>query len=219
MSERDLDMAPEVPRTFHQLGILVLDGSGSMSETTADKISKAEAVHGVVRELLGALKNSRAKKNFSMAVVTFDTAASIHTPATPVEHEQINDYGDFNPLTGHGGGTDIGEGLRCAQGIVQSFLSQTNGESVPRSVVVILMSDGQATNGDGLSVANEIKQIPGVTLCTTLFSAVGENVVSDKELLQKIATSPLHYRTTYRADDLRKFFIASVSSGKNVKIG
>jgi hypothetical protein len=26
MSDHDLDMAPEVPRTFHQLGILVLEG-------------------------------------------------------------------------------------------------------------------------------------------------------------------------------------------------
>ncbi len=224
MNEHDLDLPPVSPRTRHQLGILVLDGSGSMNETTAAKIKKAEAVHVAVQELLGELKKSRVKKNFSIAVVTFDTAAVVHTPETPVwqsADKQINDYGDFNPLTGHGGGTNIEEGLRCAQGIAQLFLSQTNGESVPRSVVIVLMSDGGANEGDAISVANALKSITDITICTTLFSAVGEDIAKDKELMQNIATSPSepHYRTTYEAEDLRKFFIASMSASKNVKIG
>jgi uncharacterized protein YegL len=186
-----------------------------MTEPTADKISKAETVNIAVKELLGRLKASRMAANFSIAVVTFDTSAIPHTPVTAVA--EADDYGDYDPLRAHGGGTDIGAGLRCAQGLLQQFLSAGGYESVPRSVCVILMSDGKASQ-DSLVVANELKQIPKVTLCTTLFAAAGDDVSRDEQLLRDMATSPKYYRTTYRANDLRNFFTESMSSGTNVKI-
>jgi hypothetical protein len=66
-----LNDLPTVPQTFHQLGILVLDGSGSMSELTDGKISKADAVNMGVRELLTRLVSSKNSKDFSIAVVKF----------------------------------------------------------------------------------------------------------------------------------------------------
>ena len=59
-----LDDAPTVPQTFHQLGILVLDGSGSMSGMAEGKISKAQAVNMGVRELLTRLIASKNSKDF-----------------------------------------------------------------------------------------------------------------------------------------------------------
>ena len=214
----DLDEMPAVPRMFHQLGILILDGSGSMKDLTPDKISKAEAVDLAVRELLGRLRASRVASNFSIAVVTFDDRAIIHTPAAPVAN--IDDYAEYNPQKAHGGGTDIGVGLHRAGEIAQSFLANAHTESVPRSVVLVVMSDG-LSSGNPIAEANAIKQDPRITICTTLFSAPGQNpqeIAAAEQLLREVASSPMHYRTTYRSDDLRKFFIASVSSGKNVKI-
>jgi len=213
VDQYDIHEVPKVPKQFNQLGIFVLDGSGSMNDPTRDKISKAEAVDMSMREVIGKLKNSRQLKNFSIAVVTFGTSAKQHTPVTPVE--QADDYADYNPLKDHGGGTDIGVGLRCAQGIAQEFLSQA--DTVRRSVVIIVMSDG-LSGGEPLLAANAIKAIPEITICTTLFAAADAVNDTDQGLLQDIASSPLNYRTTYRAEDLRKFFIASVSSGKNVDI-
>jgi Mg-chelatase subunit ChlD len=119
----DLDERPAVPKSFDQLGILVLDGSSSMGGVTADgKLSKAQAVNSSVRDLLTRLKASRVKANFSMAVVTFDSAAKRHTDVTPVA--DIDDYAEYDPMIGHGGGTDIGEGLRCAGQIAKDFLSK-----------------------------------------------------------------------------------------------
>lgn len=216
----DLDEPPVVPRTFNQLGILVLDGSGSMTEVSAEKIQKAQAVDMAVKELLGRLKASRAAPNFSMAVVTFDTSAITHSPAMAVS--EIDEYGDYNPLPGHGGGTDIGAALRQAQQVAQQFLNEATQESVPRSVVIVLMSDGMHQSGpDPVPVADQIKLGPQITICATLFAAAGSNSTESaaaEDLLRRLASSPVHYRTTYRAEDLRKFFIASVSSGKNVKI-
>jgi uncharacterized protein YegL len=213
----DIDEAPAVPRMFHQLGILILDGSGSMSEATLDKISKAEAVNLAVRELLGRLKASRVAANFSIAVVTFDDKAILHTPPTPVT--TIDDYADYDPLKGHSDGTDIGVGLRQAGEIARRFLTEANTESVPRSVVLVVMSDGMS-GGDPVSEANALKQDPKITLCTTLLRAAASSNDADvaEQLLRNLASSPAYYRTTYRSEDLRKFFIASVSAGKNVKI-
>ncbi len=45
-------------RTFHQLGILVLDGSGSMQAIGDGNISLADSVNRAVREFLGYFKNN-----------------------------------------------------------------------------------------------------------------------------------------------------------------
>lgn len=214
----DLDEMPAVPRMFHQLGILILDGSGSMKDITPDKISKGEAVDIAVRELLGRLRESRVAPNFSIAIVTFDDRAIIQTPATPIAN--INDYAACNPIQAHGGGTDIGVGLRKASEIANRFLSEGLTESVPRSVVLVVMSDG-LSSGNPNKEANALKQDPRITICTTLFAATNQNTpeaAAAEQLLRELATSAMHYRTTYHSEDLRKFFIASVASGKNIKI-
>ena len=209
------DELPHVPRTFNQLGLLVLDGSGSMSEQSYDKGTKAQSVSLAVKELLGKLQHSRVSKNFSIGVVTFDTSAKIHTPVTAIE--SVDDYADYDPLLAHGGGTDIGVAPQTAQRLAEEFLAQPDAATMPHSVVIVVMSDGMSS-GDPLTIANSIKRNPKITICTTLFATVGKSEPQAEQLLKEIASSPLNYRTTYAADDLRKFFIASVSSGKNVKI-
>ena len=44
------------PRTFHQLGILILDGSGSMAAIGDGNISLADSVNRAVREFFGYFK-------------------------------------------------------------------------------------------------------------------------------------------------------------------
>lgn len=218
-----LDDMPTVPQTFHQLGILVLDGSGSMSDMAEGKVTKADAVNIGVRELLTRLIASKNSKDFSIAVVTFDTHARIHTATTRVDDgsgNTIDDNNDYNPLNGHGGGTDIGEGLKVAHSLAEQFLASAPPDSVPHSVVIVVMSDGMS-GGDPISIANAIKQNPKVTICTTLFARKGDSDTESQraqQLLKEIASSPVHYKTVYDAETLRKFFIASVSSGKNVNI-
>lgn len=206
-----------VPRTFHQLGILILDGSGSMGAQTAGKITKADAVNMAVRELLTRLSVSKNKKNFSIAVVTYDHIAQVHTPITSVE--TIDDNADYNPLNGHGGGTDIGSGITQGYQIAQQFLSQVKEGDVPHSVVMVVMTDGECQHPDNTKeIANTVKQAPNITLCTTLFGTIGEANPTAQALMQEVATTPAQYKTVYDAESLRKFFVASVSSGKNVNI-
>jgi uncharacterized protein YegL len=212
----DVGIVP-TPQSFNQLGILVLDGSGSMAEQSVGKISKAQAVNGAVREMLTRFSVSRHRRNFAFAVVAFDEQASVHTPATPAE--QIDDNADYDPMRGHGGGTSIGAGLHQARGIAEEFL-RASPEGILSSVVIVVMSDGLDGDPAGtLRMAEEIKGIPSITLCTTYFSEVGAAEPAAQEHLRALATYPATgFKTVYDAETLRKFFIASVSTGTNLVI-
>lgn len=209
----------EIPKSFHQLGVLVLDGSGSMTDKSASgNQTKAEAVHSAVKELLSRLKVSNNKNNFSMAVVTFDNQAKTHTKATPVV--DIDDLADYNPLHGHGGGTNIPTALQHAKEIVREHIDQgkkAENAGIPHKAVLVVMSDGMSS-GNPEMTAEEMKKEFGddVLLCSTLFATKRASDPRAIEILKSIATDPAkNYITVYDAESLRKFFIASISSEVN----
>ncbi|MCL2289152.1 MAG: CAP domain-containing protein [Bacteroidetes bacterium] len=209
------DVAPS--RTFHQLGILCLDGSGSMSVTGNGGITLAESVNRAVREFLGFFKNSAYVNNFSIAVVTFDTSASVHTPTT--ELANIDDFADYNPMNGHGGGTYTGGALEKAEKLAIQFLNSPDANVIPHDVRIIVMSDGMCGNPTATkSISDRLKQNDKITICTSLFTAranVGDDETSQaKTVLQEIASGVNFYKTVYGEEDLRKFFISSMSAGK-----
>lgn len=207
----------QAPQTFSQLGILVLDGSGSMGEPSEGKITKAQAVNGGVREMLTRFGASRHKRNFSFAVVAFDEHASVYAPVTPAA--EIDDNADYDPMRMHGGGTNIGAGLREAQRMAEEFL-RTSPEDIPSSVVIVVMSDGEDGDPSGsLRLAEEIKKNPRITICATYFGQLGAVEPAAQDHLKALATSPTTgFKTIYDAETLRKFFIASVSTGTNLVI-
>jgi Mg-chelatase subunit ChlD len=167
------------------------------------------------------LRVSKNSKDFSIAVVTFDTSAKIHSTITRVDDGEgnlIDEYADYNPMKGHGGGTDIGAGLRVAESLAEEFLNSAPMESVPHSVAIVVMSDGMS-GGNPIPIANRLKDNRRITICTALLAKKGENSQDDKkarELLQEIASSPIAYTTVYDAESLRRFFVASVSVGCDV---
>ena len=151
-------------KAFEQLGLLVLDGSGSMGEPGISDQPKAEEINHAVRGLMSHLRNSRQRENFHLAVVTYDhrvqTGRLAPTPVT-----QVDDTADYNPLEGHGGETAIGDALEGAYAVAQAFL---NGQSTAsRSVVIVVMSDGQNNRGKNpIEVAEQIKQSgQRITVC------------------------------------------------------
>jgi len=201
--------APVVPKTFDQLGILVLDGSASMGEEALNKMSKADAVSLAVRELITRMKVSKNKSNFSFAIVTFDTDARVHTEITPVV--DLDDSADYDPMNGHGGSTEIGVGLKVAHGIADQFLNDTS-TTLKKSAVVVIMSDGASDKEDeAIAAANALKSNERISICTTLFARTDSSDEKARQLLLQIASSPKNYKTVYDANSLRDFFVASVS--------
>lgn len=210
-----IEEIPEVSesRTFHQLGILLLDGSGSMAAMGEGNIPLADHVNVAVREFLGFFKNSSQVNNFSIAVVTFDGAAQVHTPITPLK--DVNDFADFNPMNGHGGGTFIGGALEKAESLAGQFLAGAS--SVPHDVRVIIMSDGLCLKAEATrDIAARLKKNERLMICSSLFTPISK--ASDlesgeaKTVLQEIASAPNLYKTTYKEADLRQFFISSMSA-------
>jgi len=202
-------------RTFHQLGILVLDGSGSMAAIGDGNISLAEKVNRAVREFLGFFKNSGFVNNFSFAVITFDDEARLHTPIT--ELTVIDDFADYNPMNGHGGGTYIGGALEVAEKLASEFLSKPEASSISHDVRIIIMSDGLCQAPDQTqTVAERLKQNDKIMICCSLFtqaSQIGETEISNaKTVLAEIASAANLYKTTYNETDLRQFFISSMSA-------
>jgi Mg-chelatase subunit ChlD len=208
--------------TFNQLGILVLDGSGSMEEPTAGNITKAQAVNVAVREVFTRFRRSRYKRNFSFAVVTFDQNAQPHTPITAAT--DIDDSGNYDPMENHGGGTNIGAGLLEAKRIAGDFLRKAP-QDPAAMVVIIVMSDGRDGEGGATDpaetrrIAEEIKRNPAITICSTYFAGMGSQDPQAQDHLRALASdSGNNYKTVYDAESLRAFFRDSLSINTNVTI-
>jgi len=208
-------------RTFHQLGILVLDGSNSMNALGDGNISLADNVNKAVREFLGFFKGSSQKENFSIAVICFGIDTKVHTPIT--ELIKIDDFADYTPtnIGVDGNGTYIGGALEEAEKLSNEFLNSPEALSLPHDVRIIIMSDGLCQVPENTKqIADRIKQNDRLMICSSLFTE--RSKVSDTEtkeaktILSEVASTPNLYKTTYGEADLRQFFISSMSAKRRL---
>ena len=220
--EPDLDMWGDVLEGFEptvlfkQLGILVLDGSGSMQGKTKERISKAEAVSKSVRSLFQRFKDSSTKNDFCFAIVNYDSKAIRRLDITEVDDLDVK--ADYNPMKGLGNTTSIAAGLKEAERIADGFLSKGEKGGVGRSVVIVVMTDGlDMTEKETIEVANRLKQKQGngITLLATSYFDSLEGTPEQKtqcvKFLQGIASDPDHCKVLATAEEMRKFFHESVS--------
>lgn len=207
------------PQTFHQLGVFILDGSGSMTDSATGNQTKADAVNTATRELISRLQISSVAQNISLAIITFDNKSEIHTNITPIN--DIDSFADYNPLNNHGGGTDLEVALKDAKAIVDIHMQNgklPENEGIPHSVTIVVMSDG-ASGGNPIAEADKIKEAyeQKVQICAAYFSGKNGDSYAEqgKALLQSIVSNPNLYATVYSAEQLRKFFMSSMSSSTN----
>ena len=223
MNMQDMDLIidrPEVPQTFHQLGILVLDGSGSMGAKGRQGLTKAQEVAMAVQELFNRFSVSRVKNNFSFAGIKFDTSPTViiePTKFTELDYMNI----DWNPMKGKGGGTHIFDALEEAKRMANEFLQNAPEGGVKHSVVILLMSDGLCFNPERTkAVANEIKANPDIVIASSYFAELGQTAPDTQEiknLLQQVASDPVtYYATVYDGETLRKFFERSISQSSGI---
>ncbi len=201
-------------KTFEQLGILVLDGSGSMEEQTAQHISKADAVTQAVNDLFSRCKASRNRNNFSFAIVNYDHRSIVKMKPTPVK--DVDDHGDYNPMNGLGGATYISKGLEDAEKIAKSFLSQSQEGGLARSVVIVIMTDGvDMTEAETISVANRLKKMSKVSVSGCFFETLGadsRDMQKCADYVKKLCTDETKFSMVSTAEALRNFFEASMSN-------
>src|SRR4051812_42754667 len=203
------------PPQFAQLGILVVDGSGSMMDPAAGNISKAQATNGSIRELFTRIKHGRVANNFTFAVVTFDDSAEVRLH--PVHAPAVDDNDDYDPLKGHGGGTSIYLALEKAEKLANDFLSSAPNGGIPHSVIILVMSDGVCSDPPRTrTIADAIKKGTNgqsIKIASAFFATVGSNDQTGPALLKDIASDPvMYYKTVYYGESLRSFFERSMST-------
>ena len=143
------------PQTFHQLGVFLLDGSGSMNSTVRNGISKAQEVNMAMRDLLSRFKASRVGNNFSFTVLNFDTSVTELFDVTPAK--DVDDFANFDPTVGHGGGTQIFKAFEEAKKKVDSKIPTNNNTTSNDTTTPV------NTNPTAVALS------PRSTLITTLF--------------------------------------------------
>lgn len=200
--------------TFKQLGILVLDGSGSMDEMTVGKLTKAQAVSIATKDLFSRFKSSRIKNNFSFAIVNYDHRAKV--AMQPTEVKDIDEFAEYDPTKGLGERTFISEGLKEAKKMAEKFMAQATPDGLPYSVVVLIMTDGvDMTQPETISVAKQLREMPGVTVSGCFFETLGADKKAMDECadyMKGLCSEERLFAKVADAEDLRKFFIASMSN-------
>lgn len=207
------------PATLHQLGILLLDGSGSMAEelvdaTTGVRQQKAEIVDSVARSLIGRLARGRQAQSFFCAACRFAEEADTLLEICRVT--EVPSDVRLMPLFAPHQGTFLGAGLELAERLLHQWFHVWDHGPLPTSAVLIVMSDGRDTDGtqrrpeETFAIADRLRRLPGLTICSTYFEAAEAETVEAVNTLKRIATNPTkHYCRTTSAEELRHFFLAS----------
>ena len=202
-----------------QLGIFLLDGSGSMDEIGENNCSLAENVNRTFKDFICFFKDSSIKEEFQIAVINFDYEATVKVPRTPLV--DFDDFGNFNPRdqAKDNPGTDIGEGLRKAKEIINDYFNEPNPDQYPRTVTIATLSDGMCQRPEStIEIAKELNADPRITISCCLFTTPKrekESLNKDvKNFLQDIKSQEGIYTVVKDNAVLRKFFNASMSSIK-----
>ena len=200
-------------KTFEQLGILVLDGSGSMKEQTAQHISKADAVTQAVNDLFSRLKESRNKNNFSFAIVNYDHRSIVKMKPTPVK--DVDNHIDYSPMDGLGGDTYIFKGLEDAEIIAKDYLSHEEGQS--RNVVIVVMAAGvDMKKTETIIVANRLKKMKDVFVSGCYFENHGADQGEMEECadhIRNLCSTPDSFKTVNDTYTLKTFFESIMELG------
>ena len=230
MEKKVVDVSIKRPRgfvkskTYKQLGILVLDGSGSMEEECLGngviRLTKGEAVSIATCEFFERIADSTEKKNFCFSVVYYDTDSKLRMDITDAEKLKTRD--SYNPVEGMGGGTYISEGLKKAHEVANRFLTSKEDSQLSKSVIIIVMSDGvDMRKEETRRVAEDLKKNENIQLATCFFETLGadEDAMREcQEYMKALASKPNLYKPAANAEDLRAFFMDSMAVASPAKI-
>jgi hypothetical protein len=194
------------PKAFEQLGIILEDESLSMSEVGETGQTKSNEVNMGERGVVSRLKVSRNRDNFLLARIRYAESPDLVLKPTPLGN--IDETEDFVPTDPTGARTAIGEALYAGFSLAQDWLAAPS--EVPRSVVLMLLTDGQNNSGrDPMAVAQNIKASgQRIKICA---AGYGKDSDVDSRMLQQIVSEPMGFVRAYDPEQLRKFFEASIS--------
>lgn len=205
-------------KSINQLGILVLDGSGSMEGPAPGNVTKAKAVEGALIEMFNRFNVSSKKQNFSFACLKFDNSVQITLEPTAFDFNILMNT-NFDPREGRekNGGTYTNLALEKAKEMAEKFLQNPPEPGITHRVLILVCSDGQSHEPlKTLEVAAEIKSNLEIEIACAYFGTVGDNDPEAQALLKEVASNATKFTTCYDGDALRSFFVASLSASAGI---
>jgi len=201
-------------KSINQLGILVLDGSGSMESPASGNVTIAKAVEGALIEMFNRFNVSKKKQNFSFACIKFDNTVAVNLEPIAFDFNILMNT-NFDPREGReeNGGTYTNLALEKAKEMSENFLQNPPEPGITHRVLILLMSDGQSHEPQKtLEIAAEIKNNPDIEIACAYFGTVGNNDPDAQTLLKEVASNATKFSTVYDGEALRNFFVASLSA-------
>jgi Mg-chelatase subunit ChlD len=208
-------------KTREQLGVFVLDGSGSMDDPGEANCSLAESVNRRLKDFFPFFQNSRIKHEFQIAVISFDYEARVLMGRTLLTDVDV--FQNFNPRdeAKDNPGTNIGAGLHLAKCIINEFFEAPNPDEYLRSVVIAILSDGMCQHPEKTqAIARELDTDPRIVISCGLYTTrereADKTYTSEdvKNFLQDIKSKAGIYGVIDSNEKLRQFFMASMSASK-----
>jgi uncharacterized protein YegL len=203
---------PPLKAAIEQLGIFVIDGSGSMLDGHVDQSTTfVDAVKIAIKETIKRFKESKKIEYFLFAVIAFGNEAIKALDITAVVDIDPNLEFISTDYFENGAGsssTHISTGLSLALELASSFV-QNPDAVVSRKVEVVLLTDGICHTPEKTKlVAKELKKNPAFRLhsCHLTTNELDNEVVA---LLKEISYT---YAIVYDKGTIRDFFIASTST-------
>lgn len=218
----DLSEEPIAAQSAAQGIGFVTDGSVSMDDpiVEADAIpglpprKKKDAATVAVGDTVSRLLAARNSRNFSVGYVAFNNGVSVDRPIRPIHDLPATE--DYDPTQAGTGGTCIYAGLEASHQQIVAWRSQQSG-SLAVSNVVLVLGDGLCSDpARTLAAAQRLKELPDVTIAACLLTGRGEPA-QGAQLLQHIASAPRFYKTVFGGDQIREFFLASVTIAQGGK--
>ena len=199
---------------YKQLGVLLLDGSGSMKMNTPELITKAEAVSKSVSEFFEKMKQSTISNHFCFAIVNFAKTSQRMLDIT--ETDKLDTNAKYNPVIDETGiETYLYTGLEEAEKIIKPFMEAK--DDCIRSVVLVIMTDGMDMDMDkAKTTMRQLKETYGdkLTVTASFFNTMGLRENEKKKIMDflgELVTDPSKCRKITSGEELRTFFIASMT--------
>lgn len=212
---------PVTPQAWYQLGVMVMDGSGSMTLPYAEDQeaglkggvvrTKAQATSDALQEFVARMQRSHNAPNFGLSFVFFNDQVTYERE--PKKVLDLSSTDSYDPTSRGIGGTAIYSGLDAAASIVERFMREGAALEIPLSAVVVLMSDGEDRKDPVKTEASarKLQEMPNTKLTSCLFATKGQPAVGEA-MLQKVVTAAQFYQRAYNTEELRSFFEASMTT-------
>jgi uncharacterized protein YegL len=200
---------PPEPPAVRQLGIFLIDGSGSMKIGRTNKNEEpSKAVEAAVRGVIERLKNSNKRNCFEIAVVAFGDSSILIQQPSPVNSINLAQCFEatefFNEKQGSDS-TNISAGLIEASRLINNFFDDKK-DTLPRSASVVILSDGMCHHAnETIKIANTLKQMQNVVVNACHL----ETNISEPAAVSLLKDISSNYETVYDEVSIRSFFIAS----------